>query len=176
MRIIFTCLISMIILLTGCMNNEELGSQREIDPKPERISTGEENKQIVIDKNPNKDYYRSDEEGIAQYGSERNIFDSREERQISQELAKRKEVNQTRVAITPNRVIIFASLNDYPNDIEKKIQDDASRFVRDKQIIVFTDKVQWERMKHLESSIDQQEMGENAEEFLERYFNIDIKD
>lgn len=163
------------ILLTGCTNNEQLGSERDVDPKPIRIST-KDNRQVVIDKNPSKDYIQSDEEGIGQYGSERNIFESVESRQISQQLARRDEVIQSRVAVTPNRVIVFASLNDYPNDIEKQIEDDVKKYVQDKQIIVFTDEAQWERMRHLESSLKAEEIGEDMEQYLERYFNIDIKD
>lgn len=168
-------LIISIVLLTACMNNEELGSQRDIDPKPERISTID-NKQIVIDKHPSDDYIKSDEEGIGQYGTERNIFNSREERQISQQLAKRKEIMQSRVAITPNRVVVFAQLSEYPNDIVKEIEKDVERFVTDKQIVVFTDEAQWGRMKHLDAGLEQREVGEDLEQFLERYFNIEIKD
>lgn len=175
MRIYFIVIMSTTFLMTGCANNEEIGSQREIDPKPVRIST-KDNKQVVIDRQPSKDYIRSDEEGVGLHGSERNIFESIEARQISQQLARRKEIFQTRVAVTPNRVIVFASLSEYPNDIEKEIEKDVSRFVKDKEIVVFTDEAQWERMQHLDSSLKQREIGENVEEFLEQYFNLDIKD
>lgn len=175
MRTFLTIIACSSLFLVGCMNNEELGSQRDMDLEPVRLST-EDNREIVIDRNPSKDYIQSDEEGVGEHGTERNIFESREERQISQQLAKRKEVSQSRVAVTPNRVIVFASLNDYPNDIEKDIENDVRRFVEDKQVVVFTDEIQWERMKHLDASLKQKEVGEDVEEFLERYFDIDIKD
>lgn len=174
MRILLFIMAS-IIVMTGCMNNEQLGSQHELDPKPVRLST-EDNREIVIDRRPSDDYIESDEEGVGQYGSERNIFNSREERQISQQLAKRKEIMQSRVAITPNRVVVFASLSEYPNDITKSIEEDVKRFVPDRDVVVFTDEAQWERMKHLDASLKQREIGEDLEEFLEEYFNIDIKD
>lgn len=175
MRTFFILIFTATVMLTGCMNNNDLGSKQDTDLKPVRLST-QDNEQVVIEKNPSKDYIQSNEEGVGQHGTEREIFNSRESRQISQQLAKRKEISQSRVAVTPNRVLVFASLNEYPNDITKQIEKDVEPFVRDKQIVVFTDEAQWERMQHLDSSLRQREIGEDIEQFLERYFNIDIKD
>lgn len=161
------------------MNSQEgQESQENLNTQPINYETKkEQNGRLGVNKKPNKDYYQSNEKGIATDGKENNVFVTKEAREISQLLAKREYINQIQVATMDERVVVSVTLNDYTlSNAAGMIKRDVEKVVPNKEIIVYTDELHWNRMKDVNASLKQREIGENVEEYLEKHLNINVED
>lgn len=167
-------------LLTACISNYYGADPDHPKEFPNTERMNDEPKQ-GNDANyyPDKDYLQSDEKGVGQGGIENNFYENDEAREISQYLAKKEDVMQYYVAPFDDRVVITVEFRDPHEDIEnrgKELQDDISQLTPDKDVIVYTDEYSWNQMNQIKAGNAQREAGESAEEFIERMFNVDIKD
>lgn len=172
----FVLLLSM---CTACTNNNN-AEQNQQEDNVQQIhyeSKKEENERLGINDYTDKDYYQSDEEGIAHDGNERNIFHSKESLLVAQKLGKRPDIKQYQVAVYENYVIVFTILNDYVNDdIAESIEQDVKEVLPSKEVAVYTDEYHWNKMRHMQAGFKQREIADDIEHYLEENFNLNIKD
>src|SRR5699024_10530756 len=130
----------------------------------------------AADKSPNKKYYQSDEKGIGTDGDEENIFATKETREITQLLAKREDIRDSQVVSLRDRVVLvlMTDTNKVTNDMVQTITNEVEKITPTKQVLIYTDEYHWNRMKDLDAGLKQRKIGESAEEFIEKYFNINI--
>ncbi|MGM8212983.1 YhcN/YlaJ family sporulation lipoprotein [Virgibacillus sp. W0430] len=171
---------AMFMLFVGCSNGQKDTSQEKegTNPNPIRYETKEEyNARHGINDYADKDYYQSDEAGIAPDGNERNIFNTEESLLIAQTLQRKTDIKQAQAALVDSKIIVFVTLNDYTNDnISNNIRQIVQEIVPEKEVIIFTDEIHWNRMRHLQAGLKQREIAENLEHYFEENFNIRIKD
>lgn len=170
----------MVFVAVGCTNeNNDTSTESDVDDsKLIRYETKEEqNERLGINDYGTKDYYQSDEEGITPDGNERILFDNKESLLIAQKLEKRPDIKQAQVATVDDNIIVFVTLKDYTNDnITNNIKSVVQEIVPNKEIIIFTDDIHWNRMRNLQAGLKQKEIGENVEQYLEQHFDIQLKD
>lgn len=171
-----------LFLIVGCNNtNTGQNDDREQSNGTDYLyyETDQEKMERLGSQNasPIKDYLQSNEKGIGKDGTERNIFETDEARKIAQELALRDDVKQTQIATTDEQVVVFVLLNDYQDpNIAKSLEEDIKKITPNKKILVYTDKLHWNRLKDIDSSMRARDIGNDLEKFLEENFNIHIKD
>lgn len=183
-KLISITIIILVLLLSGCKSPEAENKKndkedyRQTELNNETKPMNNKNVPRAADKSPNKDYYQSDEKGIATDGTEENIFATDDTREIAQLLAIRTDIRQSQVAELKDRIVITLMTN--PNEMDNQtissIKDDIQEVVPEKEVFIYTDEYHWNRMKDLDASLQQRKMGEAVEEFMEKHFNIDIKD
>lgn len=172
----FILVIAITILFMGCSPGANEKSKQKSDDFADRVHDKTNDRTQQENYDPIK-YIQSDEKGIAKDGTKHNIFETDEARAIAQELSARKDVKQTQVATNDEQVAVFVLLHDYQDpDIAKSLEKDIHKISPNKEIFVYTDKVHWNRLKDLDSTIKARQIGDNLEQFLEKYFNLDIKD
>lgn len=73
---------------------------------------------------------------------------------ISEYLAERKEIVQAQVAETDERIIVavITADNEYFPNLNEVIEKEVKRVIPDKQIVVYTQAIWWDRMRNLNSS------------------------
>ncbi|MFS0672929.1 YhcN/YlaJ family sporulation lipoprotein [Ornithinibacillus sp. 179-J 7C1 HS] len=92
--------------------------------------------------------------------------------QISEYLSERKEIVQAQVAETDERIIVAVMTgNKYYPDLQDTIEDEVRQIVSDKEIVVYTDSIWWDRMRNLNSSPNH--LDEEIEENLNNFFRND---
>lgn len=153
------------------------------DNKRENINTrqisNETGERELINKDSNKDYYESDEEGIGTDGDENKIFATEEAKEISQLLARHQHIQDAQVATVGDQVIVSVALKNHTrpnNNMLVEMEREIKEIVPNKEVLLYTDERQWNRMKDLDAGLKQREAGKSVEEFIEKYFNIDVKD
>ncbi|MGM8364697.1 YhcN/YlaJ family sporulation lipoprotein [Virgibacillus sp. W0181] len=180
MKLLITFFAVGLFVLTGCANGNDDAEQKINETNPDLIryeSKEEQNARFGINEYADKDYYQSDEKGIALDGNESKLFNSKEARLITQKLHKRTDIKQSQVATIEDTVIVSVTLKDYTNDnITNSIKQDVQEIVPAKEVIIYTDDIHWNRMRNLQSGLKQREIGENLEHYLEDNFNIRLKD
>lgn len=166
-------------IFTACTNNNaEQHQQEDSNVQPIRYeSNKEENERLGINDYADKDYYQSDEKGIAHDGNERNIFHSDESLLVAQKLGERPDIKQYQVAVYENYVIVFTILQDYVNDdIAESIEQDVKEVLPSKEVAVYTDEYHWNKMRHMQAGFKQRQIADDLEHYLEENFNIKVKD
>lgn len=105
-----------------------------------------------------------------------DAFTNEESIRITESLRNRVDVVQAQVASTEDRIVVGVILKEHADPdtgdklvkhIERQLED------TDKEIIVYTDDIQWDRMKNLDSRLQAKEMGEQVENLFEDIFQID---
>ena len=167
----------MILLLIGCNNtNDSKGDNNTIGTN-DRPSDTEENSVLDPSNKPIIEYIESDEKGIGERGTERNFFESDEALAIAQALSSRTDVRHAHVATSDTQVVAFVLLKDYQNHhIAEDLEEEVRKISPDKDIYIYTDKVHYNRVEDLKSSMRARQIGNNIERFIERYFNVEIED
>ncbi|WP_085991795.1 YhcN/YlaJ family sporulation lipoprotein [Oceanobacillus senegalensis] len=102
-------------------------------------------------------------------------FVNEETQRITKELTKNRDIIQAQVASIDDRIIVAVMLrkhfnHDASNDSEA-IKKEVEKMVPDKQIIVYTDDIQWDRMKNFNARYNAGKNGENIEEFFDNLIN-----
>lgn len=172
----------LMLFLSGCTsmnaretNDNKIGKINSQNVKYE--SERQQREQLEVVEDPTKDYYQSDEEGIGTGGNERNFYPTVDTREIAQLLAKRKDVQNSQVASFTDGVVVVLQLNNYSNpNVANELEREIAQIVPNKKVIIYTDDISWNRMKKLDSGLQQRKMGENVENWVEKYFNVDMKD
>jgi Sporulation lipoprotein YhcN/YlaJ (Spore_YhcN_YlaJ) len=103
-------------------------------------------------------------------------FSNENTRLISKYLAERKDIVQAQVSETDNRIIVAVITPD-PNqngdnsDLVKSIDKEVRRVVPDKDIVVYVDKIHWNRMRNLNSH--PRTINREVQEKLDNFFGND---
>ncbi|WP_163970116.1 YhcN/YlaJ family sporulation lipoprotein [Oceanobacillus halotolerans] len=104
-----------------------------------------------------------------------DAFTNEESEEIAEHLRQRNDIRQVQVASTDDRVVVAVMLNKHhDHHVPDNIEEDIKEFVQDKKIVVYTDDIYWERMRNLDSRLNQANMGEDVEQEIEDLFNIDL--
>ncbi|WP_010098989.1 YhcN/YlaJ family sporulation lipoprotein [Ornithinibacillus scapharcae] len=171
----------LLFLTAGCGNEREEGQSETNNNQyqPINYETPEEqtNRTRTEDKTIGElgGYPQSDQEFVNE--GDKNLHSKNEDRYsnertmlISEYLAERKEIVQAQVAETDERIIVAVITPDneyYPN-LNEVIEEEVKRVVPDKQIVVYTQAIWWDRMRNLNSSPNDmdEKMRRNMDDFF----------
>ncbi|WP_010651031.1 YhcN/YlaJ family sporulation lipoprotein [Oceanobacillus massiliensis] len=175
-------LMLILLLAAGCTNGER--TQQTSD-----INDGGSIQPIHFDRK-DRDIYNKDESSIGEQGgypqSEQKMandadfsnytdaYTNEESIRISEELQQRKDIIQAQVASTDDRIIVAVMLQERFNlevpDVEEYVREIVPD--TDKEIIVYTDEIHWDRMKNLDARLGAKNSGEGVEKFIEDLFQL----
>lgn len=168
-----------LLLTTGCGNDTEEGkSETNNSYQPINYETPEEQtKRSTKDKTIGElgGYPQSDQEYVNE--GDKNINSKNEDRYtnektmlISEYLAERKEIVQAQVSETDDRIIVAVITpdNEYFPKLNDVIEKEVKRVVPDKQVVVYTQAIWWDRMRNLNSSPNDldEKLNQNMDEFF----------
>lgn len=166
--------IFMLFLLIGC-NQAETESQEPISP--DQVRYDKEIERDDSNNHPLRQYTESEEKGISEYGTKREIFRTDEALRVTQLLSERDDVRHAHVATSDTQVVAFVLLKDYEDHhIAKTLEEEVKTIVPDKDIYIYTDKNHYNRIEDLKSSMKPRQIGKDLQRFFEKYLNLDIKD
>lgn len=169
--------IAISLLTIGCQNKTK--DQKTEESIDYIFYETEEEKQIREGKDENRirQYLQSDEKGIGEDGTKRNIFKTDEALYVTQILSERKDVRHAHAASSPTQIVVFVNLKDYQDPhIAKRLEEEVRKVSPHKDIYVYTDQIDYNRMEDLKSSMKARQTGNNIQRFLEEQLNLDIKD
>lgn len=167
----------LIFVPIGCQTKESLEEENNSPRLVHYESDEERNLRLGNRDNSIRKYFESDEKGIGEYGTERNIFKTDEALEVSQALAKREDVRQAQVATSPTQIVAFVILKDFQNpNVAKSIEEEIQNISPHKDIYIYTDQLHYNRVEDLKSSMRARQIGDDLERFFEEFLNIKIKD
>ncbi|WP_424474857.1 YhcN/YlaJ family sporulation lipoprotein [Oceanobacillus kimchii] len=105
-----------------------------------------------------------------------DAFTNEESIRLTESLRNRVDVVQAQVASTEECIVVGVILKEHADpDTGDKLVKHIERQLEDnnKEIIVYTDDIQWDRMKNLDSRLQAKEMGEQVEHLFEDIFQLD---
>ncbi|WP_042146142.1 YhcN/YlaJ family sporulation lipoprotein [Paucisalibacillus sp. EB02] len=182
MRVRYFIILSSLFLLAACGNESEQGmnnntNQKNIQPINYETPNEQESRSGDQDKSIGEigGYKQSDQEYVNegdknfnaknedQYTSERTYL-------ISEYLSERKEIVQSQIAETDDRIIVAVMTgNQYFPDLPEIITRDVKEIVPDKEVVVYTDKAWWDHMRNLNSN--PKDLDQDIEKNLHDFFN-----
>jgi hypothetical protein len=190
-RLLVPCSL-LLFFITACTNagDEETGMDTNDNDAPEPIHYETEREQ--------KDRLNVREQSIGERGGypqteQENISDADFEggytdmytndrtEELADYLKRKQEIVQAQVAETDDRIVISVLLPEDPQhdvDISSSIEEEVRNILPgiDKQIVVYTDDVYWDRMKNLDARWKARERGEDLGEMVEDFFNTENND
>ncbi|WP_249870983.1 YhcN/YlaJ family sporulation lipoprotein [Oceanobacillus saliphilus] len=175
--------IALILLIGACDGAENASEQNNVgnDGSIQPIRFDEKNVDIYDSPGPSigemGGYEQSEQRGVntADFSKYSDVFTNEESIRISEELAKQKDIIQAQVASTEDRIIVAVMLREhFDHHVAHKIEDEVRKIVpdSDKQIIVYTDDIQWDRMKNIDARLGARETGYELGNILEEFFQI----
>ncbi|MFD2046204.1 YhcN/YlaJ family sporulation lipoprotein [Ornithinibacillus salinisoli] len=183
----YIMLYAAMLFLIGCTNQEEgrHANNQENNLQPIHYETPEEQRdRLGQDQSIGEQggYPQSELEGLnGGETNERNMDRYTNERtmEISEHLSEHKYIKQAQVSETDDRIVVAVILNNHSDqtslgdvdDRAQQIEREVQQFVQDKQIVVYTDNIYWNRMRNLNSN--QISSDENTDRFLEDFFGTD---
>ncbi|MFS0751321.1 YhcN/YlaJ family sporulation lipoprotein [Oceanobacillus sp. 1P07AA] len=108
-----------------------------------------------------------------------DAFTNEESIRLTESLRNRVDVVQAQVASTEERIVVGVILKEHASpDTGDKLVKHIERQLEDsnKEIIVYTDDVQWDRMKNLDSRLQAEEIGEQVESLFEDIFQLNTNE
>src|SRR5690625_1979386 len=111
-------------------------------------------------------------------GGYSDIYTTDRTEEIAEYLQKKQEIVQAQVAETDDRIVIAVMLPERTRcdvDAGRLIEEEVRNILpgTNKQIIVYTDDVYWDRMKNLDGRWKARQTGEELGEMLEDFFNME---
>ncbi|WP_174613924.1 YhcN/YlaJ family sporulation lipoprotein [Virgibacillus ihumii] len=89
---------------------------------------------------------------------------------ISEHLKQNKNVKQAQVVATDKKIVVGVQVNEYaPKGIKKTIKNEVKQMVPERKVVVYTDRVYWDKMRDEDAEPDQ--LNGDMEEFLDEFFN-----
>ncbi|GAB3802061.1 YhcN/YlaJ family sporulation lipoprotein [Virgibacillus kimchii] len=185
-RLILPCSL-LLFFIAACTNAGEEETSMYADDndvtEPIHYETEQERKDRLNVREPSigerGGYPQSKQENVsdADFESEyTDLYTTDRTEEIADYLKRKQEIVQAQVAETDDRIVIGVLLPEHTNrDVE--VSGSIEEEVRDilpgtnKQIIVITDDVYWDRMKNIDARWKARERGEDLGEMLEDYFN-----
>ncbi|MFD1850161.1 YhcN/YlaJ family sporulation lipoprotein [Oceanobacillus bengalensis] len=170
-------LVGLIFILTACGNDNAESETKQYNTQPinydtplEQDGSLDRQEESIGEKGG---YPQSEQRGVnaSDYeGDYTDPFTNDETIFITEELRKDKDIIQAQVASTDDRIIVAVMLREYYNEADtEEIKEKIRRIVPDidKEIIVYTDDIHWNRMKDYDARNESHEIGDNIEEIFE---------
>ncbi|MUK86989.1 hypothetical protein GMD78_01050 [Ornithinibacillus sp. L9] len=176
-----------VFVITGCATQEEgrhaNNSENNLQPihyeTPEQQREREGQPRSIGERGG---YPQSELEGLNAGDTDdrnRDRYTNEKTMEISQYLSELRYIKQAQVSETNDRIVVAAILNNHSDqtslgdadDRAQQIKQEVKKFGRDKEIVVYTDNIYWNRMRNLNSN--QISIDENIDQFLEDFFNTD---
>ncbi|GAB3050321.1 YhcN/YlaJ family sporulation lipoprotein [Virgibacillus ainsalahensis] len=166
-----------LLVITGCANTDETQNNNEdVDTQPMHYETEDEKKERMGTRdrttgeqegNPND----IDKANSADFeGGYSDPYTTEETEAISRKLKEHEDIIQAQVASTDERIMIGLRLKEHTDpNIPNNIQEEVKEIIpnTDKQIIVFSDEIYWDRMKNLKTRGDSgNDMNKLMDDFL----------
>ncbi|MRH42998.1 hypothetical protein GH741_09900 [Aquibacillus halophilus] len=180
-------------LLVGCAENDEAsesGQNVNNNHHPMTYITESEHEEQITNnltnnRNNNKedveerylDGFQSDlEQTDGQNGSYTQSFFNQDSETISKVVNELEEVRMSQTIVTDKQIIISAMLmqEHYDEDTEhivNKISNRASQTIPNKEVIVYTDAIYWNKMRDLNSKIKFDDNPDQTQYHLDNFFN-----
>jgi Sporulation lipoprotein YhcN/YlaJ (Spore_YhcN_YlaJ) len=175
-------ILSSLLIIAACGNENEQGMNTDVNQKsiqPINYETPKEQESRSNDREKSigeiGGYKQSDQEYVNegdknfkaknedQYTSERTYL-------ISEYLSERKEIVQSQIAETDDRIIVAVMTgNQYFPELPEIITREVKEIVPDKEIVVYTDKAWWDHMRNLNSN--PKDLDRDVENNLNEFFN-----
>lgn len=170
--------ITLLLVVPIACKSQQATEEENTSPKLIHYESEQERNLRLGNKDNNiRKYIESDEIGIGEHGTERDIFKTEEALEVAQALAKRKEVRHAQVATSTTQIVAFVLLKDFQNpNIAKSLEEEIARINPQKDIYIYTDQLHYNRVEDLKSSMKARQIGNDLQRFFEEQFNIDIKD
>ncbi|WP_156291184.1 YhcN/YlaJ family sporulation lipoprotein [Oceanobacillus salinisoli] len=174
------------IVMIGCTNadNHTQNNSTNNQTQPIHYDTRQEHNQRIGIENQSigeqGGYPQTQQPGVNAGDNENGYtdpFTNEETEMISSELKKERDIVQAQVASTDDRIIVAVMLREHFNqDVAPVVRDIEGRVRQivpntDKEIVVYTDDIQWDRLKNLHARTKASENGENIEELFENLIN-----
>ncbi|WP_164668493.1 YhcN/YlaJ family sporulation lipoprotein [Virgibacillus doumboii] len=162
-----------VILLVGCTNNNDEAFREDLDDFPEPTKYDADNpKNDPFGVGKEGEYPQSDQTEMndGDESGQSDLFTNEESVAIANHLTKKKEVIQSQVALTDNKVVVGVMLNESaPADMRERIKKEVQEMKPNKKVNVYTDDIYWDRMRNKDSKLDH--FNGDMEEFLNEFFN-----
>ncbi|MGJ9457087.1 YhcN/YlaJ family sporulation lipoprotein [Oceanobacillus sp. CF4.6] len=171
----------MIFIFAACNGEEQNTSEQSNEESVQPMHYDDKNRDIYNVQEPSigqrGGYPQSEQKGVnsSDFSKYSDAFTNEESIRITEELKKRKDIIQAQVASTDDRIIVAVMLREHfdrqiPDDIEENVREIVPQ--TDKEIIVYTDDIQWDRMKDFDARLQSKNMGEGMENVIEDLFQI----
>ncbi|MEC5422057.1 YhcN/YlaJ family sporulation lipoprotein [Virgibacillus sp. C22-A2] len=176
-------IILLILFVVGCTNADDntQTNNEDIRTQPIHYETESEQKarKGLRDKTIGEQggYPQSDQEGVnaSDYsGGYSDVFTNEESEFLANELQAHRDIIQAQVASTEDRIIVAVMLREHSNhDVAETIETEVREVIpeTDKQIIIYTDDIYWDRMKNLDARLEARDVGEDLEDYITDFFN-----
>ncbi|WP_087971793.1 YhcN/YlaJ family sporulation lipoprotein [Oceanobacillus rekensis] len=173
--------IFMIFVMAACNGGEQETSEQPNGGAVQPMHFDEKTRDIYDRQGPSigeqGGYPQSKQRGVnsSDFSEYSDAFTNEESIRIMEELVKQKDIIQAQVASTDDRIIVAVMLRE---NLDREIADDIEAEVKeivpasDKEVIVYTDDVQWDRMKNFDSRIQSEDMDEDTTNFMEEFFHM----
>ncbi|WP_339228268.1 YhcN/YlaJ family sporulation lipoprotein [Oceanobacillus sp. FSL K6-2867] len=176
------CLIFLVVLLTGCNAGQETSEEQKSDmvqPIHFEPETDENNRyksrQPSIGERGGYPQSKQEAANKSDFAHYSDSFTNEESARITEELSKQKDIIQAQAASTEDRIVVSVILREHFNhDISHNIKEEVRKIVpnTDKQIIVYTDDIEWDRMKNLDARLQAKNNGDDLEAFIKELFQL----
>ncbi|WP_181349703.1 YhcN/YlaJ family sporulation lipoprotein [Thalassobacillus sp. CUG 92003] len=178
---ILLTMFSMLVLISGCGNDEAQENEKDNElyqPIEYRASEKEDEGTIPYGNNRYQKRAERDEIRDSLYKetnrSHDNDFYNEESLQISEAINEIPEVTMTQAFSTDERVMIAVMIEPYKrrqNDIDDKIRAKAKEIVPDKKIVVYTNNSHWDQMKDLNARLKATKAPEDVQRKIKAFFD-----
>lgn len=170
-----------ILIVTACSPNEQGASERTNNSSVQPIHFDKKQSDIYDNEEPSigeqGGYPQSEQNGVnqADFRNYSDAFTNEESLFITKELEKQKDIIQAQVASSEDRIVVAVMLREHvDHDMPQKIEEDVKELVpgTNKQIIVYTDDVQWNQMKNLDTRLKAKTIGDDLENTIKDLFQL----
>ncbi|WP_158701706.1 YhcN/YlaJ family sporulation lipoprotein [Lentibacillus sp. Marseille-P4043] len=163
-------------LLVGCTNSNEDAQSDDLNTQSVNYETDNEQESRLGERDDKDGYPQSDQSDTNAAKGNRNysdIFVNDESDKIYNQLIKRKEIKQAQVASVDDKVVVAVMLNDHTDhNIRDMIEQETQKIVPNKQIVVYTDDIHWDRVNNLKARLGPKNAAENVKDEIKDLFNM----
>ena len=175
-------LLILVMFVMAACNHGELETSEKRNDSVQPMHFDEKTRDIYDKQEPSigeqGGYIQSEQKGAnsSDFSKYNDPFTNEETIRITEELVKQKDIVQAQVASTDERLIVAVMLRE---NLDRDIADDIEADVRkivpesDKEIIVYTDDVQWDRMKDFDARFGSKETDDNLDNMMKEFFHMD---
>ncbi|WP_067727292.1 YhcN/YlaJ family sporulation lipoprotein [Oceanobacillus damuensis] len=176
-----TPFILMVSIVGACNGGAQNTSEQSYDDSVQPMHFDEKTEDIYDEQEPSigdmGGYHQSEQRNVnkSDFSEYSDVFTNEESIRISEELANQKDIIQAQVASTDDRIIVAVMLREhFDHHASVDIESEVRKIVpeTEKQITVYTDDIQWDRMKNLDARLQAKTIGEDMEIFVEELFQL----
>jgi len=172
----------LITMMIACSPTEQGESNQTKDSSVQPMHFDKKQADIYDNQEPSigeqGGYIQSEQRGVnqADFSNYSDAFTNEESVHITRALEKQKDIIQAQVASLEDRIVVAVMLREHlDHDVSQRIEKDVKEIVPDtnKQIIVYTDDIQWDRMKNLDTRLKAKTVGDDLENSIKELFQLD---